>query len=177
MKRLIPAVVLAVSLSLVSPGLAMAAPVETRLGAQVDETTLQTDMRLAVEHTQVNNTSTPHFEFDSAVDQGMSVAFALSYRDALQRLQRDSQWPTPPLRSDPPSDAPSSFSDDCVGCELDSTPRYTSEDVMWCWVSQLGMTIATAAAVASIVASGGMMALALAGFGFSAISVIRDCYK
>ncbi len=92
--------------------------------------------------------------FDSTRAQrlGMSRTFAEAYVAAL----RDGQ-------------AQSSVGD--VG--VYKSPKSSSID---CLIAVLGVSVGTAAAIAAVVASGGVLALALIGLSASVISLVRSCY-
>lgn len=132
------------------------------------------DVRIGLENT-FEDQGQLYFDLSHALESGMSPTLAYAYFEQISARQLPT---SPPFRSSGTELlANEATCPGCIDIDGDDSPRYTTQEVIDCWLSQLGIGLATASMIAAITATGGIAALAYAGFGLSAIQVIRACYK
>lgn len=132
------------------------------------------DVRLAQEYTSIIDGETV-FDFGGAVSEGMNVRLAQSYHSFIVSIQNtydDAESRTYNLVNSGGVMRVVAHQDSGASNSGGARPM----DALSCVVSATGFSLATVALAAAVVASGGLFALALAGYSVSFISAFRDCY-
>lgn len=132
------------------------------------------DVRLAQQYTSVVDGETV-FDFEGAVDEGVNVKFAQDYHSFIADIQNtyaDAESRTYNLVYSGGAARIVTHQDSSAS----KSGGARTTDALSCVVSATGFSLATVSLAAAVVASGGLFALALAGYSVSFIATFRDCY-